>query len=138
MAKCYGCGKSSKGGMPTVKIEGEERSYCADCYWKVQKEYKGKKNCEDCSYFSAEKCKKRNKKLEPVTVGYLTYFVQAEDCGNYSTDKDVALAEVRKLEEAGQFGEAASGYDKLGGCRKKRRRHGKKLRKKAWLTRGHW
>jgi len=114
MVKCYSCGKTSKGGMPTAKIEGEERSYCADCYWKVEKEYKSKKSCEDCSYFSAEKCKKKGKELEPVTVGYATYFVQAEGCGNYSTDRDVAVAEIRKLEESGQFGEAAVGYDKLG------------------------
>ena len=114
MAKCYSCGKTSKGNMPTAKIKGEERSYCADCYWKIDKEYKSKKNCEDCSYFSKEKCKKKNKKLEATTVGYNTYFVQAETCGDFSTDKEVAIAEVKKLESQGQFEDAVLGYEKLG------------------------
>jgi NAD-dependent SIR2 family protein deacetylase len=100
--------------MPTAKIGGTERSYCADCYWKIEKEYKGKKNCEDCSYFSNEKCKKKVKPLEQVTVGYNVYFVQAEKCGEYSTDKEVALAEIKKLEAEGKFEEAAAGYDRWG------------------------
>ncbi len=114
MAKCYGCGKESKGNMPTAKIDGDERSYCADCYWKVEKEFKGLRNCEECSYFCEETCKKRGKKLKPVTVGYNLYFVEAEKCGDFSTDKDVALAEIKKLEAQGKFEEAASGYDKWG------------------------
>ena len=114
MVKCYSCGKVSSGSMPTVKIGREERPYCADCYWKIEKEYKGKKNCDECSYFSNEKCKKKGKPLEPVTVGYTTYFVQAEKCGDFSTDKDVALAEIKKLEAKGQYEEAAAGYDRWG------------------------
>ncbi|HMK95158.1 MAG TPA: hypothetical protein VK536_07125 [Candidatus Limnocylindrales bacterium] len=100
--------------MPTVKIGRDERSYCADCYWKIEKEYKSKKNCEECSYFSNEKCKKKGKPLEPITVGYSTYFVQAEKCGDYSTDKEIAIAEIKKLEAKGQFDEAASEYEKWG------------------------
>jgi hypothetical protein len=100
--------------MPTVKIGREERSYCADCYWKIEKEYKGKRNCEECSYFSNEKCKKKGKPLEPVTVGYSTYFVQAEKCGDFSTDKEIALAEIKKLEAGGQYEEATAEYEKLG------------------------
>ena len=114
MAKCYVCGKESKGGMPTAKINGEQRTYCADCYWKVEKEYKGKKNCDECSYFSADTCKKNGKKLEAVTVGFTEYFVEAENCGDYSTDKEVALAEIRKLEKQGKFEEAASAYERWG------------------------
>ncbi len=114
MAKCYGCSKESKGNMPTAKIGGEERSYCADCYWKVEKEYKGLRSCEECSYFTEETCKKRGKKLKPVTVGYTLYFVEAEKCGDFSNDKDVAVAEIKKLESQGKFEEAASGYDKWG------------------------
>jgi len=114
MAKCYSCGKVSSGSMPTVKIGRQERSYCADCYWKIEKEYKGKKNCDECSYFSNEKCKKKGKQLEPVTVGYNTYFVQAEKCGDFSTDKDVALDEIKKLEAKGQFEEAATEYERWG------------------------
>jgi hypothetical protein len=100
--------------MPTAKISGEERSYCADCYWKVEKEYKSKKNCEDCSYFSEEACKKKGKKLKPTTVGYTLYFVDAEKCGDFSTDKDVAVTEIKKLESQGKFEEAAAAYDRWG------------------------
>jgi rRNA maturation protein Nop10 len=100
--------------MPTAKISGEERTYCADCYWKLEKEYKGKRNCEECSYFSEEQCKRLGKRLEAVTVGYNTYFVEAEGCGDFSTDKDVALDEVKKLMAQGQFEEAAAGYERLG------------------------
>ena len=114
MAKCHSCGKVSSGSMPTVKIGHQERTYCADCYWKIENEYKGKKNCEECSYFSNEKCKKKGKQLESVTVGYNTYFVQAEKCGDFSTDKDVALAEIKKLEAKGQLEEAAAEYDRWG------------------------
>ena len=135
MAKCYSCGKASKGNMPTAKIGNEERSYCADCYWKLEKEYKGKKNCEDCSFFSKERCKKKNKALEVVTVGFNTYFVEAEKCGAFSTDKEVALAEIKKLDAAGQYEEAASGYEKLGMRRTKRKRQEKKcLNKKLTPT----
>jgi hypothetical protein len=100
--------------MPTAKIDGEERSYCADCYWKVEKQYKAKQSCEDCSYFAVDKCKKRGEKLEPVTVGYNTYFVQAEGCGDFSNDKDVVVAEIKKLEAQGKYEEAAAGYDRWG------------------------
>jgi hypothetical protein len=114
MAKCYSCGKESRGGMPTAKIEGEQRSYCADCYWKVEKEYKAKQSCEDCSYFTEEQCKKTGKNLEPAIVGYGTYYVKAEGCKNFSTDKEIALAEVKKLESTGQLVEAAAAYQRLG------------------------
>jgi hypothetical protein len=100
--------------MPTARIDGDERSYCADCYWKVEKEYKGLRNCEECSYFCEETCKKRGKKIESVVVGFNTYFVEAEKCGDFSTDKEIALAEIKKLEAHGKFEEAASGYDKWG------------------------
>lgn len=112
-SKCYSCGKVSS-GMPTAKIGGEERTYCADCYWKLEKDYKGKKNCEDCSYFSNERCKKKGTALEVVTIGFNTYFVQAEKCANFSTDKEIALGEIKKLEAQGQYEEAALGYEKLG------------------------
>lgn len=100
--------------MPTVKMKGEERSYCADCYWKIEKEYKGKKNCDECSYFSVDTCKKKGKKLEVVTVGYTDYFAEAEKCKDFSTDKDVAVAEIKKLENQGKHKEAAEGYERLG------------------------
>jgi rubrerythrin len=40
--------------------------------------------------------------------------VQAEKCGDFSNDKGVALAEIKKLEAKGQFEEAAAGYEKWG------------------------
>ena len=114
MAKCYGCGKESRGGMPTARIDGEERSYCADCYWKVEKEYKGKRNCDECSYFAEETCKKRGRKLEVVRVGFADYYPEAERCGDFSNDKEVAVKEIRKLEAQGKFDEAAEAYDRWG------------------------
>ena len=114
MVKCYVCGKESRGGMPTARINGEERTYCADCYWKVEKEYKGKKSCDECSYFAEETCKKKGGKVECVTVGFADYYPDAEGCGDFSTDKEVAVGEIRKLERAGKFDEAADAYARQG------------------------
>jgi hypothetical protein len=114
MAKCFSCGKESRGGMPTARINGEQRTYCADCYWKVEKEYKGKKSCDECSYFAEETCKKKGKKLECVTIGFTDYYPDAEKCSSLSTDKDVAISEIHKLEKQGKFEEAAAGYDRWG------------------------
>ena len=111
-SKCYSCGKVSS-GMIQAKIRGEERSYCADCYWKIDKEYKQKKTCEDCAHFSEENCKKTSTKLSPSTIGYNTYFVQAENCKYLSTDKQDFLEQAKKLEAEGKHEEAASQYEKL-------------------------
>jgi len=111
-SKCYSCGKVSS-GMPTAKIKGEERTYCADCYWKIDKEYKQKKTCDECAYFDDEKCKKMKIQLPPVVVGFNTYFVQAENCNHFSTDKQTILDEAKKLEGKGQFEEAARQYEKI-------------------------
>jgi hypothetical protein len=112
--KCYSCGKQSRGNMPTAKIDGEERSYCADCLWKLEKEYERKKTCEECAYFSKDRCKKTDVSLTPVTVGFDTYFVQAENCNYFAVDKEVFLAEAKKLEAKGNCDEAAALYDKIG------------------------
>lgn len=112
--KCYGCGKTSKGNMPKAKIDGEERSYCADCYWKLDKQYKDKQTCEECAHFSDDKCKKTNEVLVPVTIGFNTYYVQAEQCKHFSSDKEAFIEEIKKLETAGKFDEAALEYEKLG------------------------
>jgi len=85
-SKCYGCGKQSRGDMPKATIKGEERSYCADCLWKLDKEYKQKKACEECAYFSKDRCKKTEVSLTPVSVGFNTYFVQAENCNYFAVD----------------------------------------------------
>jgi hypothetical protein len=85
--ECYGCKKSFSGSGLTVSLNGEERTYCADCLWTLRKEYDKKKNCEDCGYFNEESCEKIGKALVPVKVGYSTYLVQAEICKDYSTEK---------------------------------------------------
>lgn len=100
--------------MPTATIEGEERSYCADCFWKLQKEYEQKKNCEECAYLSKDKCRKTDVTLTPTAVGYNTFFLQAENCKYFSSEKDAFVEQAKKLEAQGHFEEAAAEYDKLG------------------------
>ena len=85
--ECCGCKKSFSGAGLTVDIKGKDEMYCADCYWKLQKEYNQKKTCEDCGYFEEESCEKTGKKLIPAKVGYSNYFVEAETCKNFSTEK---------------------------------------------------
>jgi hypothetical protein len=99
--------------MIQAKIKGEERSYCADCYWKTDKEYKQKKTCEDCAHFHEETCKKTNTKLTPATIGYNTYYIQAENCKHLSTDKQDFLNQAKQLEAEGKHEEAANQYEKL-------------------------
>ncbi len=102
--ECCGCKKSFSGSGLTVNLNGEERTYCADCLWKLRKEYDKKKTCEDCGYFNEESCGKIGKALVPVKVGFNMYFVQAETCKDYSTEKkassakkkDKALTETQK------------------------------------------
>jgi hypothetical protein len=113
-AKCFSCGKTSRGNMPTAKINGEERTYCADCLWKLDKEYKQKKNCDECAHFSQDKCKKTNKTLVAEAIGYAAYFPQAETCRSFTTDNQVVLEEIRKLELAARYDEVAAEYERLG------------------------
>ncbi len=114
MVKCYRCGKESRGGMPTARIGGQVRTYCADCYWKIENEYKSKRSCDECSFFVEETCKKKGKKLDAIVVGFNDYFVEAEKCRDFSTDKDAAVGEIKKLEAQGKYEEAAEGYDRWG------------------------
>jgi hypothetical protein len=88
-----------------VSLHGEERTYCADCLWKLQKEYGKKKNCEDCGYFNEESCEKRGKKLMPVKAGFNIYFVEAETCREYSIDQKTNPK--KKNELTGEQKEAA-------------------------------
>ena len=99
--------------MPTAKIDGEERTYCADCYWKIDKEYKQKKSCDDCAYYNDESCKKTGTQLSPVIIGFNAYFVKAENCNNFSTDKQTFVDETKELEAKGQYEQAARQYEKL-------------------------
>ncbi len=115
-SECNGCKKTFSGKGLAVSINNEERTYCADCLWKLQKEYAQKKSCEECGHFDDESCSKRGKTLVPVKAGFNTYFVQAETCKDFSTDKKdnakkkneqteeqkEAAALVKKLTEKGQ------------------------------------
>jgi hypothetical protein len=94
--ECGGCKKSFSGSGLTVSVHGNEQMYCADCYWKLQKQYEQKKTCEDCGFFNEESCEKTGKTLAPAKVGYATYFVEAENCRNYSTDKKGASKKKEK------------------------------------------
>src|SRR5208283_2695317 len=85
--ECCGCKKSFSGTGLIVASHGEEKVYCADCLWKLRKEYDTKKNCEDCGHFDEEKCVKTQAALAPVKVGFNTYYVEAETCKDYSTEK---------------------------------------------------
>ena len=66
---------------------GEKKTYCADCFWVLKKEYEKKKTCEDCGSFDEDSCKKTGRALVPVKAGFNTYFVQAETCKDFSTEK---------------------------------------------------
>jgi len=85
--ECCGCKKSFSGAGLTVSLNGKEHMYCANCFWKVQAEYDKKKICEDCGNFDEESCQKTGKALAPAKVGFNMYFVQAETCKDYSTEK---------------------------------------------------
>jgi NAD-dependent SIR2 family protein deacetylase len=85
--ECCGCKKSFSGTGLIVSSHGEEKVYCADCLWRLRKEYDTKKNCEDCGHFDEEKCGKTQAALAPVKVGFNTYYVEAETCKDYSTEK---------------------------------------------------
>lgn len=98
-SECYGCKKTFSGQGLIVNLNGEDRTYCADCLWKVQKEYSQKKSCENCGYFDDESCEKRRKKLVPVKAGFNAYFVQAETCKDYSTEQKASSKKKSELTE---------------------------------------
>jgi len=105
-SECYDCKKSFSGSGLIVSINSEQVTYCADCFWKVRAEYDKKKTCEGCSYFHEESCEKIGKALTPVKVGFNEYFVQAETCRDYSTDKKVSSKKKNQLNEAQKEAEA--------------------------------
>lgn len=98
-SECYGCKKSFSGSGLIVSINGEQATYCADCFWKVRAEYDKKKTCEDCGYFNEESCEKIGKAVVPVKVGFNTYFVEAETCRDYSTDQKASSKKKNELTE---------------------------------------
>ncbi len=85
--ECSSCKKSFSGSGLVVTANGQEKVYCADCFWVIKKEYQNKKTCEDCGYFNEDSCKKTSEALTPVKAGFNTYFVQAETCKDFSTEK---------------------------------------------------
>ncbi len=93
--ECCGCKKSFSGSALVVNINGEEQPYCADCLWKLRKEYDTKKTCEECAHIDEETCKKTGKTLVPAKVGFNTYFAQAETCKDYSTEKKETTAKKK-------------------------------------------
>jgi hypothetical protein len=116
--ECAGCKKSFSGSGLVVALNGQQLTYCADCLWKLRKEYDKKKTCENCGYFDEESCKKTRTALVPVKIGYNTYFVEAETCKDFTTEKKAnpnkkkekeltptqkeAIALVKNLSEKGQ------------------------------------
>jgi len=98
-SECYGCKKSFSGQGLIVTLNGEEWTYCADCLWKLQKQYGQKKTCEDCGHFDEESCEKTGKKLVPVKAGFNTYFAQAETCRDYSTHQKATSKKKNELSE---------------------------------------
>ncbi len=108
--ECCGCRKSFSGAGLTVNLNGIEEMYCADCYWKLQKEYDQKKNCEDCGYFDEESCEKTKRALVPAKVGFATYYVEAENCRDFSTEKKGSTKNKEK--EATQTQRDASDFVK--------------------------
>jgi hypothetical protein len=85
--QCQGCKKTFGGSGLIVTINGEKQTYCSDCLWSLRKEYDKKKSCEPCGYFNEESCEKTSTKLPQVNIGLNTYFVQAEKCQDYTTEK---------------------------------------------------
>jgi hypothetical protein len=96
--ECCGCKKSFSGSALIVSLNGEQKTYCADCLWKLRKEYDKKKTCEDCGYIDEESCKKTGKTLMPAKVGFNTYFVEAETCKDYSTEKKAEFAKKKDIQ----------------------------------------
>jgi hypothetical protein len=96
--ECCGCKKAFSGSGLTVALNGEQRMYCAECFWKLRAEYDKKKTCEDCGYFNEESCEKTKKALAPAKVGFNTYFAQAESCKDYSTEKKANPVNIKNKE----------------------------------------
>jgi len=95
-SECRGCKKSFSGSGLAVNVDGNDQMYCADCYWKLQAVYQKKKTCEDCGFFDEESCTKRKKTLIPAKVGFNSYFVEAENCADFSAEKKLVSKKKEK------------------------------------------
>jgi hypothetical protein len=99
-SECSSCRKTFSGSGLIVNINGTEQTYCADCLWKLQKEFANKKSCEECGHFEEdESCGKTGKKLNPVKAGFNVYFVDAETCKNYTIEQKVSSKKKSELTE---------------------------------------
>ncbi len=99
-SECYNCKKTFSGQGLIVTLHGQERTYCADCLWKLQKELSQKKTCENCGHFDEESCGKTRRKLVPVKAGFSTYFVDAETCRDFSTETKASKKKKTQLSES--------------------------------------
>jgi len=70
--------------MPMVMFNEEERLYCADCLWKLQKGYKEKRNCTECGFFDVKLCKKNNMAILHVNDGFHDFYPLAEKCQDFT------------------------------------------------------
>jgi hypothetical protein len=105
---CSGCKKNFSGKGLTVNLNGNEQMYCADCYWKLQKEYGQKKSCEACGYFEEETCEKNGRKMTPAKIGFNEYFIVAETCRDYSTEKKAGSGKKKNKESTEEQKEAVA------------------------------
>jgi hypothetical protein len=113
--QCDRCGKKFRGSGLSLRLEGKDKTYCADCYTEIRKEYDKKKQCGDCRHFRGDSCEVTESKLVPISIGYKDYFVQAEGCSYYK-DEEIGPGQedIENLEKAGRYEEAARECEKLG------------------------
>jgi DNA-directed RNA polymerase subunit RPC12/RpoP len=113
--QCDVCGKRFSGSGLSLTLDGNQKTFCADCYGKIREEYNQKKNCDDCRHFDKDSCELTGSKLTPTSIGYRDYFVQAEKCVHYK-EEEIESEEkaVENLEKAGRYMEAAQECEKLG------------------------
>jgi len=89
--QCSRCGKKlGRFGSPGVPVtlESGEKEFCTDCFWELRKEYDRRKTCDGCMHFEEDFCSKINRRLTPITIGMMDYFIQAERCVYYITNEE--------------------------------------------------
>ena len=112
---CYNCGKRCSGKMPMVMFNEEMRFYCADCLWKLQKEFKNKRDCKECAFFDDEKCKRNNEPFLHVIGVSVDYYPLAEKCKYFTTsEEEMERVQLSNWIRAGRFEDAAMLYEKKG------------------------
>jgi hypothetical protein len=113
--QCDSCGKKFRGSGLSLTLEGNNKTFCADCYTEIREEYDKKRQCGDCKHFRDDSCEVTGSKLIPASIGYKNYFVKAEGCAHY-TDEETGREQegIENLEKAGRYEEAARECEKLG------------------------